>query len=240
MKQPCSFVPNRAFFLACVLGLSSPFAAQAQTQPKCGEQVKLNVLAQLSEIAQMPETSKGEKDGKIAQEDALYKQTLANCAEDALPAPTKAFTVAVGHCATRVPFRGSLFYEEMSCCGYDPQRRAFACPIQIKQNFGFGGSPLPGSREYVVHCVADNAGILRPVGTDSVHLSNSTANPRWQFAVVANAIRNLHLVQPMNGLTRRARSILSWGFDPINASGNVCNFVPVWGNALDYRIRLDQ
>ena len=59
--------------------------------------------------------------------------------------------------------------------------------------------------------------------------------PSWQFAVIAAASQNLQLVQPMNGATRRARSILSWGFEPTG-----CNFVPIWGNALNYRIRLDQ
>ena len=48
---------------------------------------------------------------------------------------------------------GSLFFEEMSCCGYDPQRRQFACPVKINQPFGFGAAPLPGSREHVLHCV---------------------------------------------------------------------------------------
>ncbi len=61
----------------------------------------------------------------------------------------------------------------MSCAGYDPQRRQFASPIKIKQTFGFGGAPLPGSREHVLHCVADVGGILRPVGHDSVHLANA-------------------------------------------------------------------
>ena len=59
--------------------------------------------------------------------------------------------------------------------------------------------------------------------------------PTWQFAVIANANNNLVLVQPMNNQTRRARSILSWGFQPTD-----CNFQPIWGNALYYRIRLDQ
>ena len=68
---------------------------------------------------------------------------------------------------------GSLFYEEMSCSGYDPQRRQFASPIKIKQTFGFGGAPLPGSREHVLHCVADAGGMLVPVGRDSVHLANA-------------------------------------------------------------------
>jgi len=97
---------------------------------------------------------------------------------------------------------------------------------------------LPGSREHVLHCVADANGVMQPVALDSVHLANAIAGaggPTWQFAVIANANENLGLVQPMNGATRRAKSILSWGFTPTN-----CNFTPIWGNALNYRIRLDQ
>jgi len=52
---------------------------------------------------------------------------------------------------------------------------------------------------------------------------------------ITNANENLQLIQPMNNTTRRARSILSWAFPPTN-----CNFQPIWGNALNYRIRLDQ
>jgi hypothetical protein len=131
---------------------------------------------------------------------------------------------------------GSIFYEEMPCVGYDPQRRQFASPIKIKQAFGFGATPLPGSREYVLTCVADPTGTLRPVALDSVHLSDAPGkNPSWQFAVIAAANHNLGLVQPMNGANRRARSILSWNFQPTG-----CDFVPIWGNAVNYRIRLDQ
>ena len=39
----------------------------------------------------------------------------------------------------------------------------------------------------------------------------------------------------MNNTTRRARSILSWAFTPTS-----CDFMPIWGNALNYKIRLDQ
>ena len=124
----------------------------------------------------------------------------------------------------------------MSCSGYDPQRRQFASPITIKQIFGFGGAPLPGSREHVLHCVADAGGILRPVGHDSVHLANAVNQaPTWQFAVIANANDDLQTIYPMNGQTRRARSILSWALTPTD-----CNYTPIWGNALNYRIRVDQ
>ena len=69
-----------------------------------------------------------------------------------------------------------------------------------------------------------------------VHLANAiNASPTWQFAVIANAHENLSLVYPMNGQTRKARSILSWNLTPTN-----CNYTPIWGNALNYRIRLDQ
>ena len=147
------------------------------------------------------------------------------------------FFVAARECGASVSNLGSLFYEEMSCAGYDPQRRQFASPIKIKQTFGFGGAPLPGSREHVLHCVADAGGTLVPVGRDSVHLADAIGNqsPTWQFAVIVNANLNLQTIYPMSGQTRRARSILSWGLTPTD-----CNYSPIWGNALNYRIRLDQ
>ena len=60
-------------------------------------------------------------------------------------------------------------------------------------------------------------------------------DPTWQFAVITNANENLQTIQPMNNLTRNARSILSWALPPTG-----CNYTPIWGNALNYRIRLDQ
>jgi len=76
-----------------------------------------------------------------------------------------------------------------------------------------------------------------PVGRDSVHLADAIGNqsPTWQFAVIVNANGNLQTIYPMSGQTRRDRSILSWGLTPTD-----CNYAPIWGNALNYRIRLDQ
>ena len=53
--------------------------------------------------------------------------------------------------------------------------------------------------------------------------------------VFASANQNLQTIQPINNQTRRARSILSWALPPTS-----CNYQPIWGNALNYRIRLDQ
>jgi hypothetical protein len=214
---------------SAVMVLMLPSAAQAQTAPVCGPEVKAEVAKALSAVAAAPDSE------KLSLEAELYSK-YQFCAQDGQFAPAT-FVAAARECGATVSNLGSIFYEELSCAGYDPQRRQFAAPIKIKQTFGFGGAPLPGSREHVLHCVADAAGVLQPVGHDSVHLADAIANqfPTWQFAVITNANENLQTVYPMNGTTRRARSILSWAFTPTN-----CNFVPVWGNALNYRIRLDQ
>jgi len=199
----------------------------------CGPEVKEEVAKMLGTMLDVPAGK------KMAMEADLYEQ-FQYCAQDSQPESKQYISnldIAAHKCGAKVSHTGSLYYEEMSCCGYDPQRRQFACPVKIKQGFGFGSTPLPGSREYVLHCVADKNDVLMPVGMDSVHLSNEMHGnrPDWQFAVIANANKNLNIIQPMDGETRRARSILSWGFEPVS-----CDYKPIWGNALNYRIRLDQ
>jgi hypothetical protein len=211
------------------LVMSLPSTALAQSQTVCGPEVKEEVVKALASLEGVSDAD------TLSLEKELYAK-YEYCAQD-YQAVSSSFIAAARECGASVSNLGSLFYEEMSCVGYDPQRRQFAAPIKIKQTFGFGGAPLPGSREHVLHCVADAGGVLRPVGHDSVHLANAIGNqfPTWQFAVITNANENLQTVYPMNGQTRRARSILSWAFTPTD-----CNFTPIWGNALNYRIRLDQ
>jgi hypothetical protein len=226
-------VRSRAVRLLLTVGsallVSLPTASLAQSQTVCGPEVKDEIAKALGSVEGAPEAE------KQALEKELYGK-YQFCAQDAQLAPSS-FYVAARQCGAGVSNLGSLFYEEMSCSGYDPQRRQFASPIKIKQPFGFGPAPLPGSRQYVLHCVADAGGTLLPVGRDSVHLANAIGNqsPTWQFAVIVNATENLHTVYPMDGQTRRARSILSWALKPTD-----CNYTPIWGNALNYRIRLDQ
>lgn len=209
--------------------MSLPSTAHAQTTTICGPEIKEEVVRALAAVENAPEAEKQKVEAELY---AKYQY----CTQDSQIVPSTFYTAA-RQCGGSVSQLGSLYFEEMSCCGYDPQRRQFACPVKIKQTTGYGPAQLPGSREYVLHCVADPTGNFVPVGNDSVHLANALGGqaPTWQFAVIAAANRNLQLVQPMNGATRRARSILSWGFPPTG-----CNFVPIWGNALNYRIRLDQ
>jgi len=218
-----------------LLTLALPFAfgqpSVVQAQSICGPEVKEEIAKALSEVANASANE------KLAVEATLYEKYKFCTYDSAKIANNNEFFKSARQCGARVSNLGSLAYEEMSCCGYDPQRRQFGCPVKIKRTFGFGNPPLPGSREYVLHCVADVNGILVPVGKDSVHLANEMhgQNPSWQFAVIANANINLDRVYPMNGITRKARSILSWGFEPTS-----CNYQPIWGNALNYNIRLDQ
>ena len=229
MKTVMSKVCQGLVVMGGALLVSLPSAALAQAQSVCGPEVKEEVAKAMAALDNATEWA------KAAAERDLYAK-FQYCAQDSLTAPAS-FFAAARECGASVSNLGSLFYEQMSCVGYDPQRRQFAAPVTIKQTFGFGGAPLPGSREHVLHCVADAAGVLQPVGRDTVHLANAIPGqaPTWQFAVIVNANQNLQTIYPMNGQTRRARSILSWQLTPTS-----CNYTPIWGNALNYRIRLDQ
>jgi len=214
-----------------LLAISLPTSTFAQTATSCGPEIKEEVAKALSAVAD------GDDNAKAGKEAELYSKYFYCAQQDAALVPDT-FHTAARECGASVSNLGSIFFEEMPCVGYDPQRRQFAAPIKIKQTFGYGAAALPGSREYVLHCVADPNGVLQPVARDSVHLANALpvgGVPTWQFAVIANANENLGLVYPMNGAWRRARSILSWAFPPPN-----CGFTPIWGNAVNYRIRLDQ
>lgn len=216
-----------AIGLCLMTGAPLAQAQMDQIKPICGPEVKGALAKELAAIASLPSLA------QLEFQAGLYEK-YAYCAEDGAGL-SEELERAASYCGAKVGYAGSLFYEDMSCCGYDPQRRSFTCPVRIKQSFGFGPAPNPGSRIHVLNCVADRSGVLQPVGHDSVHLADSRDHPTWQFGVVAQANENLALVQPMNGATRRARSIMSWGFVPTD-----CEYRPIWGNWLDYRIRLDQ
>jgi hypothetical protein len=233
LAMTTSAVSSRIARILLIAGLAlmllRPSTGFAQSSTVCGAEVKEDVVKLLASVENAPDSE------KAAMQEELYKK-YQYCLQDANSVPNAFFSTA-RQCGATVTNLGSLYYEEMACAGYDPQRRQFAAPIKIKQTFGFGGAPLPGSREYVLHCVANSAGVLVPVGRDSVHLANALAgqSPTWQFAVITSATENLQTLQPMNNQTRLARSILSWQLPPTN-----CNYIPIWGNALNYRIRLDQ
>lgn len=220
-----------------------PQTVHAQAGVFCGPDIKEQFVQKMDDIEKQygpdetnPEGVPQPSQAKLAAEKVVYDQ-YAYCGLNQ-PLPATAFFNSVRQCAASnvAALTGSVFYEEMSCCGYDPQKRQFACPVRIKQNFGFGASPFPGSREFVLNCVfSPAAGAFVPVALNSVHLSNSVAQPSWMFGVIATATANLGTVLPLNQATERARSILSWNAPPRN-----CSYRPIWGNTIEYRIRRDQ
>ena len=222
---------TRKFFSLAALSLSLLVASSAhsQTAPACSAELKNALAVRIAALARLPPAQ------QVAAEAQLY-QTYKYCATDGANVPSDAgLNLTALACDAKVTYQGSTFFEEMPCCGYDPQRRDFACPVRIKQNVGFGGSPLPGSREYVLHCVQGPGGNWNVVARDSVHLANSSLPPTWQFAVVASGEQNVWLLNPMSGQLRNARSILSWGLQPTS-----CQYQPIWGNVIEYKVRLDQ
>jgi hypothetical protein len=138
------------------------------------------------------------------------------------------------------PGGSSTNWEAIEACGYHPQRKEAACPIQIRQMTGYGGAicTAPGSTEFVLFCVDFGLGAgLEPINVNGFHLHDSTAPPTWDFAAVIQSNAKL-LAQMSKGQSLKARAILSWMINPM-VGAVPCNFVPVWGNRSDFRIRLD-
>jgi len=131
--------------LAAAISQSTAFS---QTVTACGPEVKETVARMLASVESSSDAQ------KVAMQDEVYKK-YAYCGQQDVKLAPAPFFDAARECGAAVSNLGSIFFEEMSCVGYDPQRRQFAAPVKIKQVNGFGGTPLPGSREYVLHCVAD-------------------------------------------------------------------------------------
>lgn len=202
-------------------------AAAAQDAPLCGIEVKQEIAKILGEAQ-----ADGAKLDAAALElqNQLYEK-YSYCAEDGKYAEDWAALSHRGYCGKLV-YAGSTFYESMPCCGYDPQKRQFACPVEVRKPFGFGPAPFPGSREHVLTCVDLGFGFI-PAALDSVHLADSKFDPNWYFAVISDARGRLR-AHGLNGAEYVARSILSWNFQPQS-----CDYKPIWGNVIDYKIRLD-
>lgn len=141
-------------------------------------------------------------------------------------------------------------YEEIKACGFYPQETRLECMIEIKRTNGYGG-PIgsPGTIENVLFCIDyNNSGTYdqsESVGEGGVaiHDESAGAQPTWQYAVyrdfdprggvrTSNAGNNT--ITTTNGPTRRGRAILSWFVHPTG-----CNYVPFWGNVVNFRIRFD-
>lgn len=172
-----------------------------------------------------------------SQED--IQAAVANCANaqtSAIRSPLTNVAAAQNTTAT-----GSIFWEQIDACGYHPQRRELECAVEVRQRFGFAGTPPgapgfngPGSWEWVQFCVDYGAGLV-PVNISAVHVHDEAYGvaPPWYYGVSVQADTTLHQAA-VNGQTLRARAILSWTLIPTG-----CNYTPIWGNQADFFIKLD-
>ncbi len=168
--------------------------------------------------------------GLSAQDDSAFAAAII---PSPIPGPNVPSTMIVTY-----PPNSSVFYEELKACGYHPQREELDCTVEIKQRFGFIGVPAigAGSNEFGLFCVDYGDGLgLVPVHTNGVHVHDEAfgVQPRWYFGLVVQSNPRL-LALVNNGRTLKARAILSWNVPPA-----ACNTAPIWGNWLDFRIRLD-
>ena len=150
--------------------------------------------------------------------------------------------------APQVPF--NVQFEEIKACGFYPQETRLECIIEIKRVNGYAG-PIgsPGSIENVLFCVDwNNNGAFDQseavgIGSVAIHDESANAQPGWQYAVYRDfdprgGVRTSNTGNvtntTTNGPSLKARAILSWFVHPTS-----CNFVPVWGNGVNFRIRFD-
>ena len=138
--------------LGTLLALSLPTSVYAQTTT-CGPEVKEEALASLAALVNVDDLQ------KVAREAELYKK-YSFCLPPTQTVPS-ALVAAARQCGATISQLGSIFFEVISCAGYEPHRRQFAVPVKIKQQFGFGGSPLPGSPPH--ECAIE----ITPDGTPS-------------------------------------------------------------------------
>jgi hypothetical protein len=141
---------------------------------------------------------------------------------------------------------GNTKFEELTGCGYHPQRRELVCVVKLKQQSGYGGTPpYPanmGSFEWVKFCVfynSDNPPIgWESVNTSAVHVHDRPSyamHPPYYYGVVIPANPRLHQAL-VNGQTLRAGAALSWGALP-----PAWPWCPpgYWGNSKYFKIKLD-
>ncbi len=184
----------------------------------------------------------------IGKGDFVGAEKLMQSLEAALPPGAPAAAPTDG---------GSTYYEEIKACGFYPQETRLECIIEIKQPNGYAG-PVGsfGSVEHVYFCIDyDNNGVFTQFesagqGSVQMHDESAGARPPWQYAIyrdfnpfgalgsgpgpLRTAPNGANAPTTTNAPTKTVRAILSWFSAPTG-----CNFQPIWGNIVQFRIRFD-
>lgn len=211
------------------------------------------------EVASSPGDEDIREQFSALMEEGAYEEAAA-LADELFPQegygkPDEMSQKANGLAAPSLQWDSSRHWEEFTSCGFYPQESRLACGLDIKQQGGYGG-PVGafGSFEYVQFCVDWNNngvfdtsgtwGSIESVGAATLHMHDDySGSPPWQYAVYRDITPPGGPRTDMGGATSttttnapsfRARAILSWAFAPKD-----CNYVPIWGDVVDFQIRLD-
>ncbi len=163
------------------------------------------------------------------------------CAEDVQP-PLVPMLKGVG--ATQKVIQkintGSVYYEQMNGCGYNPQSKEVACDVEVKRNTYYGPYPS-GSQEFVRFCYACNTTSLNPSTFNStflgaVHVTDDNGSgglPSYFFTASSRTWPG-NPCALNDGKAMTVRAILSW-YKPVQN----CTSSPIWGNQFTFTVRRD-
>jgi hypothetical protein len=140
--------------------------------------------------------------------------------------------------------KNNIYYEEISCIGYNPSTQILEATFTIKSPVGYSGNLCTsGSNEYVRFYIDfhDGAGWIDQ-GSAAVNVHdipeakdcfNNSILPLSYTASLKK--KNLNFSNCDSPLLPRVRAILSWNFEP---PANSPDWPPVWGNVKEADIQL--
>lgn len=132
---------------------------------------------------------------------------------------------------------GSIFYEQMTGCGYHPQAEQVSCDVELRQRFGYVPFPT-GSTEHVLFCFDCNQDGLFEFSTrGNVHVTDDISGGPLNFYFEAHST-TFHApagCTANDGLNTTILARLSW-FVPVAT----CTSPPqIWGNDILFTARRD-
>jgi len=138
----------------------------------------------------------------------------------------------------KLDFSGNVFWEEITCVGYNPQTATLEAVVAIKQPSGYsGGLCSTGSKEFVRFFIDYGAG-FEDLGYTSfdVHDIPDAGGPLHpiEYMVRLGLPDNGHRRCCSTAVIPTVRAVLSWNTPP-STDPNVLN---AFGNRLDGRVQL--
>jgi hypothetical protein len=142
----------------------------------------------------------------------------------------------------QLPFSGNVFWEELTCVGYNPTISRLEAVVNIKQQTGYSGDLCStGSTEYVRFFIDwHNMGIWQNLGTASFKahdISDAPPGPQHpvNYMVYLKLNDKQHRRLCSQPVLPKIRAVLSWNVpsSPVNPHAPVG-----FGNAIEARIQL--